>query len=366
MAKPPVQDAPPARFTWKVAAPVLVVAVLLVVLFVAGRQRGTTSDDIALDLADPTDDMVSIPGGTFVMGRDDGPRNTMDGLRNIEDERPAHPVAVGPFLIDRTEVTNAQFAAFVKATGYLTVAERKPDPVRYPQLAEYDRIAGSAVFVPVEAPLDPRAWATPYPPWWRYVPGACWRRPEGQGTNLKGKGNYPAVQIAWEDAAAYAKWAGKRLPTEAEWEFAARGGLDRKPYCWGDAAQGEGGKWYANAHQGTFPKEDSGADGFAGVAPVKQFPPNGYGLYDMSGNVWEWCSDWYDPNYYAVSPKDNPQGPEKGALVEGEAQPQRVRRGGSFLCDDRYCRRYLPSARDKNPPDSAANHTGFRCVKDVK
>ncbi len=341
--------APPARRfpVWWVLP-----AILLVGLGVGVLAIGWSFDDAALREADDAPpEMVAVPGGTFRMGRDDGPL----------DERPVHEVTVAPFQMDATEVTVGQFAAFVKATAYVTVAERAFDPRRYPDAAPQFRKPGSAVFVPMDVSVDEQRGA-----WWRYVTGANWRHPEGPKSDVKGKKHFPAVQIAWEDAEAYATWAGKRLPTEAEWEWAARGGLDRKPFCWGDANNGDGGTWYANTYQGRFPAADAGADGFAGLAPVKSFPANGYGLYDMSGNAWEWCSDWYDPGYYAASPKDNPKGPPAGALVEGEGQPQKVRRGGSFLCDERYCKRYVPSARDKNPTDSSANHTGFRCAKDAK
>ena len=367
MGKKPPQVAhpvpPPTRNFPLWILPTSVLAVLGLALFALGwlnqRERQQTEADAqrtwrnALDEADDAEPpMVRVPGGTFWMGRDNGPA----------DEQPLHEVTVTPFEMDATEVTVGQFAKFVKATGYITTSERVPDPKSVPNVAPADLQPGSAVFVPIDASLR-GPWETPHPPWWRYVVGANWRQPEGLHTSVKGKKNYPAVQITWDDAMAYAKWAGKRLPTEAEWEFAARGGLARKAYCWGDQKNGAEGKWYANAFQGKFPAADSGADGFAGLAPVKSFPPNGYGLYDMSGNAWEWCSDWYDPDYYAVSPKENPKGPETGALVEGERQPQRVRRGGSFLCDDSYCYRYVPSARDKNPTDSSANHTGFRGVR---
>jgi formylglycine-generating enzyme required for sulfatase activity len=294
--------------------------------------------------------MVSIPGGTFLMGTDTGPA----------DERPQHEVTVTGFWMDRTEVTNAQFARFVMATRYKTVAETAPDPKKYPDAPADKLIPFSAVFRC--CPAD-----TNGPPlWWEFTPGADWKHPDGPKSSLEGKDNYPVVHICWEDAAAYAKWAGKRLPTEAEWEYAARGGLREAEFAWGNQKQGEKGKWYANTFQGKFPTKDTGADGYAGLAPVAKYPPNGYGLYDMSGNAWEWCADWYQPTYYRYSPKKDPKGPETGfEEVKGEG-PSKVRRGGSFLCGDDYCRRYLPSSRDKNPPDSAANHTGFRCVKDLK
>ncbi len=333
------------RFPIGLLAGVVLVASLGAGLLALGWSR----EDEALAEADVTKvEMVAIPGGTFLMGRDDGP----------SDEKPPHEVTIAPFMMDATEVTVGQYAAFVKATGYVTVSERTPDPKRYPDADPLLLRPGSAVYVPMDVdPWEARG------AWWRYVPGANWRHPEGPKSSVKGKKSFPVVQVTWEDADAYAKWAGKRLPTEAEWEWAARGGLDRKSFCWGDAKNGEGGKWHANAFQGKFPGQDAGLDGFAGLAPVKSFPPNGYGLYDMSGNAWEWCSDWYDPDYYKVSPKDNPKGPPTGPLIEGERDPQKVRRGGSFLCDDNYCHRYVPSARDKNPTDTSANHTGFRCVK---
>ena len=296
-------------------------------------------------------EMVAIPAGTFTMGSDDGPI----------DERPAHAVTLKAFRMGATEVTNAQFAAFVKTTGYVTVAERTPDPASYPDAPSERLVPGSAVCVPT--PIQPEEIAPgALPDWWQFRAGASWKHPEGAGSQLKEKMSHPVCHIAWEDAAAYARWARKRLPTEAEWEYAARGGLVGQEFCWGNSKQGEGGHWRANTFQGTFPSWDSGADGFVGTAPVKSFPANGYGLYDMSGNVWEWCADWYRSDFYRDSPLSNPTGPTTGEL-DG-VQPQRVRRGGSYLCAEGYCRRYLPSARDKNPEDSSACHSGFRCVAD--
>jgi formylglycine-generating enzyme required for sulfatase activity len=294
--------------------------------------------------------MVWIPGGDFWMGDD-----------HFQDAQPIHIVYVDGFWMDKTEVTNAQFEKFVKATGYKTVAEQMPDPKDFPHVPKEnlkDLVPFSIVFVPPEKLVD----LNDHLAWWQAIPGADWRHPEGPGSNLEGRENHPVVHVCWRDAVAYAKWAGKRLPTEAEWEFAARGALDRKQYPWGDELQPDG-KWMANIWQGLFPYNNTGEDGYLGTAPVGSFPANGYGLHDMAGNVWEWCADWYQPKYYDKSPRRNPQGPIAGFDPNEPGVAKRVQRGGSFLCDRTYCVRYLVGSRGKGAPDSGASHTGFRCVK---
>ena len=297
-------------------------------------------------------DMVWIPGGTFWMGANDP---------ESEDAKPVHLVTLDGFWMDQTEVTNAQFAAFVKATSYMTFAEKAPNPKDYPGVPAGKLVAGSAVFKP---PAGPVSLADPLV-WWDYVPGASWKHPEGPSSTIEGHDSDPAVQISYEDALAYCQWAGKRLPTEAEWEFAARGGLDRKRFTWGDETLPPDGKWPANNWQGSFPAENTAVDGFKRVAPAASFAPNGFGLYDMSGNVWEWCSDWYQPGYEVTGaePLRNPQGPDSSNDPMEPGIPKRVHRGGSFLCGDMYCRRYLPGARGKGAVDSPASNLGFRCVR---
>ena len=314
----------------------------------------------------PPPGMAWIPGGEFSMGAQDPRGLPYGGPDAMADARPIHRVAVDGFWIDKTEVTNDQFAAFVEATKYVTVAERTPTAAEFPGAPAENLVAGSVVFTPpVRAvPLDDHY------QWWSYVKGANWRHPEGPGSRIEARGNYPVVQVAFEDAEAYAHWAGKRLPTEAEWEFAARGGLDRKPYAWGDQFQPEG-RWMANTWQGRFPVKDAAEDGFAGIAPTAKFPPNDYGLHDMAGNVWEWCSDWYRPDTYAQTAKlgpvaRNPKGPPSSFDPSEPDQPKRVHRGGSFLCTDQYCTRYMIGTRGKGEVSSASNHLGFRCVKDSK
>lgn len=285
------------------------------------------------------------------------------GSNHMPDAQPVHQVEVKGFWIDRTDVTNAEFARFAKATGYVTIAERPLDPKEFPDLAPNELLPGSVVFTPPPngASLDnPLAW-------WKFVKGANWRHPLGPNSDIRGKENYPVVHIAWADAVAYAKWAGKRLPTEAEWEFAARGGRDRQDYSWGNQFK-PGGKWKANTYHGHFPYKDTSDDGFAGIAPVASFPPNDFGLYDMSGNVWQWVADWYRPDYYAQLQQNeniaiNPQGPRDSFDPQEAGVPKRVQKGGSFLCTDQYCERYMPGARGKGDPQTGTNNVGFRCVR---
>jgi len=309
------------------------------------------------------DGMVWIPGGEFSMGGVDPVGMGDGGHEAMNDARPIHRVLVKGFLMDATEVTNKQFAEFVKATGYVTVAEQKPTKEEFPGAPEENLVTGSVVFTPKDVPdlNDPYLW-------WSYVRGADWKHPLGPGSDIHGKANYPVVHIAWEDAQAYAKWAGKRLPTEAEWEFAARGGDAGNLYTWGNQFRPDG-KWMANIFEGKFPVSDQGSDGFTGIAPVKQFPASKYGLFDIAGNVWEWCNDWYRADYYqtlsASKVANNPQGPDISDDPMEPGVKKKVQRGGSFLCTDQYCTRYMVGTRGKAEYRSATNHAGFRCVKDV-
>jgi formylglycine-generating enzyme len=303
------------------------------------------------------DGMVWIPVGEFSMGSEE---------EMFTDARPVHRVAVDGFWMDKTEVTNTQFTKFVDATGYVTVAERKPRPEDFPGVPLEKLVAGSIVFTPPKdaVPLDN------YMRWWAYVESANWRHPEGPGSDLKGRENHPVVQISYEDATAFAKWAGKRLPTEAEFEWAARGGLDRKTFVWGDEFKPEG-KFRANTFQGNFPNKNTGEDGFLATAPVGSFDANAFGLFDVAGNVWEWCSDWYRADYYRTLATQaqvarNPAGPRVSLDPVEPGTPKRVTKGGSFLCTDQYCSRYMPGGRGKEAPDTGSNHLGFRLVRDPK
>lgn len=306
------------------------------------------------------ENMVWVPGGAYQMGATDH--------EGRPDEYPAHQVKIAGFWIDRHEVTNAQFSAFVAATGYITTAERKPDwnemkkqlPPGTPKPPDSILVAGALVFQPpsYSVPLDNPA------RWWKWVRGADWKHPEGPGSSIKGKDNYPVVEVSWEDATAYAKWAGKRLPTEAEWEFAARGGQSGQKYPWGDEDP-EAGKPKANTWQGNFPNKNTDWDGYSGIAPVMSFAPNGYKLYDMAGNVWEWCSDWYDAGYYKSLAGQlvlDPAGPSKSNDPMQPTIPVRVIRGGSFMCNPSYCKGYRVTSRMMSSEDSGLENLGFRCV----
>lgn len=304
--------------------------------------------------------MKLIPAGEFLMGAADE--------EGRQDEYPQHPVRLDSFWIDDHEVTNAEFARFVEATGYITIAERKPDweqlksqlPPGTPKPPDSVLVPASLVFMPPSHPVPLNNAAL----WWRWKQGANWRDPHGTGGSISGRENYPVVQIAWEDAAAYARWMGKRLPTEAEWEYAARGGLQNNIYPWGNEAP-ESNAAKANTWQGNFPDKDRGWDGFNGLAPVKSFRPNGFGLYDMAGNVWEWVADWYRADYYASVAGQtvvNPKGPDQSYDPDEPTIPKKVTRGGSFMCNASYCKGYRVSSRMKSSEDTGLENTGFRCV----
>ncbi len=316
-----------------------------------------------------TEGMAWVPGGEFEMG--------WDGPEGRFDERPAHPVRVDGFWIDVTEVTNAQFRVFVEATGYVTTAERAPQwedlkqqlPPGTPKPPDEVLVAGSLVFTPPDHAVDVRNHAQ----WWTWVPGASWRHPEGPGSTIDGKDDLPVVHVSWNDAAAYARWAGKRLPTEAEWERAARFGRDSAKFIWGDELTPDG-VHHANIWQGVFPHRNTAADGYAGLAPVRSYPPSKLGLYDMAGNVWEWTTDQFRPDAYQQRTADlqpggccvNPTGPATSADPRNPyASVSRVQKGGSFLCHASYCESYRPSAKMATPPDSGMSHLGFRCVADA-
>jgi formylglycine-generating enzyme len=296
-----------------------------------------------------TGEMVLVKGGSFQMGSVE-----------FNDAKPVHNVLVSGFYMDVHEVTNAEFSEFVKATGYITTAERMPRKEDYPDVPVGKLVKGSAVFSPPSYPVsldNPLLW-------WQYIPGANWKHPHGVNSNISGKDNEPVVQVSYTDAVAYAKWAGKRLPTEAEWEYAARAGHQYKEYYWGNELK-QDHRWQANIFQGEFPFRNSCDDGFAGIAPVKSFPANSYGLYDMEGNVWEWCSDLYGFDYYESSPGTNPKGPEVSDDPDEPDVEIHVQRGGSFLCSDLYCERYKAGSRGKGETHSSGDNLGFRCVKDV-
>lgn len=304
----------------------------------------------------PFPNMVWIPSGTFLMGSD----------KHYPEEAPAHRVTVDGFWIDCAPVTNRQFAKFVVDTGYVTMCERPTDPSLYPGAKPEMLQPASVVFVKPAGPVDMR---NPYQ-WWHFIPGANWRQPQGPGSSVEERMDHPVVHVSFEDVQAYAKWIGKKIPSEAEWEYAARGGLEEKEYAWGDELV-PAGKHMANTWQGTFPWQSTDEDGFEGTSPVGAFPENGYGLHDMIGNVWEWTMDWYSPRHpdekiKACCIPKNPRGPaEEQSYDPRQPQvkiPRKVMKGGSHLCAPNYCRRYRPAARMAQPIDTSTSHLGFRCI----
>ncbi|QDZ16579.1 formylglycine-generating enzyme family protein [Humibacter ginsenosidimutans] len=296
--------------------------------------------------------MTRLPGGTFLMGSE----------KFYADERPAHDREVAPFWIDPYEVTNEDYAAFVDDTGYVTVAERELDPAKFPGAAQADLVPGSMVFTPTSGPVDLRDWRN----WWRWQPGAYWRKPFGPDSSLEGRMRHPVVHVAFEDVIAYTRWAGVRLPTEAEYEYAARGGLVGKDFAWGDEPY-PGGVAQANSWLGHFPYDNQGV---GGTAEVGSYPVNGFGLFDMTGNVWEWTTDFYTPRHLKLSDKPVDAGKRANLLAAASAQegfpdiPRRVLKGGSHLCSPEYCLRFRPAARSPQAEDTGMSHIGFRCARD--
>jgi len=304
----------------------------------------------------PHPDMVWVPGGTFRMGSDD----------HYPEERPVHRVAVDGFWMDRCPVTNERFRRFVEATGHVTFAEIPPNPADYPGALPHMLYAGSLVFVKASGPVDLRDFGN----WWTFMPGADWRHPSGPKSSIGGRKRHPVVHVSFDDAESFARWEGKELPTEAEWELAARGGLDGAEYAWGDELAPRG-RQMANTWQGEFPWQNLLLDRYEGTSPADAFPPNGYGLYDMIGNVWEWTTDWYRPGHEAESVKAcciprNPRGGREADSYDpcqpAVRIPRKVLKGGSHLCAPNYCRRYRPAARFPEPVDTSTSHVGFRCV----
>ena len=343
-------------------------------LFALPEKQPATPQAIIGDGVSTPKNMAWIPPGVFLMGS--------DSKLAQPNERPTHSVKVHGFWMDVTHVTNDQFAEFVRQTGYVTTAQKKPDwdtirvqlPPGTSKPPDHVLLPGAMVFVGTNGPVN----LQDYSQWWQYVPGANWRHPQGDGSSIDGKGDHPVVQVSYEDVLAYAKWAGKRLPTEAEWEFAARGGLEQATFAWGDELMPDGQLQanYWDTRQSQFPVVSPQAGGAANTMPAGTFPENGYGLYDMTGNAWQWVADWYRADYFvmqarsaAKAPIDNPQGPteafdpsEPGVPVNA---PKRVIRGGSFLCNESYCLSYRPSARRSSDPYSPMSHLGFRLVKDA-
>jgi formylglycine-generating enzyme required for sulfatase activity len=322
----------------------------------AQQQHSTVIDKPAPDTSPAPPNMVRIPGGTFRMGSD----------KHYPEEAPVHRVTVSEFFIDRTPVTNRQFKEFVKATGHVTVAEKTPSAADYPGALPHMLYAGSLVFSPPPQVYNLKDWGQ----WWTFLKGADWRHPYGPKSNINALDNHPVVHVAFADALAYATWAGKELPTEAEWEYAARGGLDGAEFAWGDELT-PGGKHMANTWQGEFPTQNLAVDGFERTSPVTAFPPNGYGVQDMIGNTWEWTTDWFSQKHEADAPKaccvpENPRGGREDQSYD-PCQPQvkiprKVIKGGSHLCAPNYCRRYRPAARHAEAVDTSTSHLSFRCV----